>query len=100
MLLHPVPEGEEREIVLEIGLLSELGRKRETQNPHSERLKKKCKNSDIWYSWLENSQNIGFKQDVYFSKLPYEPFEPETPNNEKNKEENTPHSQRLFLMET
>lgn len=35
-----------------------------------------------------------------FSKLPYGPFEPKTPNNEKNKDENAPHSQRLFLMET
>jgi hypothetical protein len=42
---------------------------------------------------------MSYKQDISFSKRPSGPFEPETMNKEKNKEENTPHFQRLFLLE-
>ena len=88
---------------LETGLFSESRRNRETRNPHSEILfkkKKQYKNYGVWFSRLENAQIIGFKQDIHCSKQPYGLFKPETPNNEKTKEENTPHSQRVFLMET
>lgn len=89
------------EVVLETGLFSESRRNRETQNSHSEILFKKqykhycvClifkawKCSDYWF------------QTGYTLFQPYGPFEPETPNNEKTKEENTPHSQWVFLMAT
>ena len=89
------------EVVLETGLFSESRRNRETQNPHPEIVLKYIYiNYGVWFSRLENSQIIGFKQDIHCSKQPYAPFEPETPNNEKTKEENTPHSQWVFLMET
>ena len=90
------------EVVLETGLFSESRRNRETQ---IHILKSSLKNNmkvivSVWFSRLENAQIIGFKQDIHCSKQPYGPFEPETPNNEKTKEDNTPHSQWGFLMET
>lgn len=78
--------------------------KKKQRNPESTfrnpLLKKQHKNYGVWFSRLENAQIIGFKQDIHCSKQPYGLFEPETPNNEKTKEENTPHSQQVFLMET
>lgn len=77
----------------------------ETEKPRIHILKSSLKNNmkvivSVWFSRLENAQIIGFKQDIHCFKQPYGPFEPETPNNEKTKEENTPHSQWVFLMET